>query len=71
MTAIGPGGEPQRFYRVKVSALSPEQIERVIRFAAEKFGIPEDEVRADVMGEIGIPLLADDVSVSFDARLVM
>ena len=61
----------KRFYRVDIKRLTPEQLERAIDYLAAKFGEPREEVAAGVRGEIGIPLLADDVHVAFDARLVL
>lgn len=66
----GPDGTPQRFFKVDMRRLTDEQRERVAAFVADKFSVPIDDVRAD-MERDGIPILADDVIVSFDARLVL
>ncbi len=60
----------QLFYKVDVERLPVEQLERAIAHIVEVFGYPEEEVRRSVHAEEGLPLLADDVTVSFDARLV-
>lgn len=67
---IGPNGEAQSFYKVDLSKLPPQQHDKAAQFVANKFGLPIDEVRKD-MNEYGIPILAEDVTVSFDARLVL
>lgn len=56
------------FYAVDVVALTPEQLERAIAVMAERFRVPTEEVRRGVMGEHGIPVLADDVAVVTDLR---
>lgn len=65
-----PGLGRTHVYRLKVSSLTPEQRGRLITWMAEKFSLPTDQVAADLDGPHGCPILADDVVVSFDARLV-
>lgn len=58
------------FYNVDLDKLDAEQIARAVTFVVNKFGLSADEVRDDLAMN-GMPILAQDVSVSFDARLVM
>lgn len=66
-----PDGLLAQFFRVDVSKLTEEQLERAARFLAEKFGEPVESVREGILGDHGIPVLAEDVSVTFDARRVL
>lgn len=59
----------QKFYFIDIDRLAPEQLEHVAAFVANKFNIPLDDVW-DEIDQHGIPILADDVSVIFDARLL-
>lgn len=59
------------FYRVAVDKLTPEQRERLIAFVMRKNEWPRAVVEDLIDGDHGAPVLAEDVSVSFDARLVM
>lgn len=61
----------REFYRVAVDKLRPDQRERVIGFVMRKYGIARADLERDLDGEHGLPILADDVTVSFDARLVL
>jgi hypothetical protein len=54
-------------YQVDVSKLGGDQIDRVARVVAAQFDLDVASVRADIERE-GIPILAEDVVVSFDAR---
>lgn len=65
-----PAGVECDFYLVDLAALTPEQMERVVLFIAERFEIPVDTVRA-TLPDHGLPLVAADCSVTFDARLVL
>jgi hypothetical protein len=58
-------------YVVDVAALAPEVLERLVRGLAADFAIPPEEVRAGLLGDHGLPILASEVSVTFDARLVL
>jgi hypothetical protein len=60
----------KKFYKVDLARLRPEQLERAIAHIVEVFGYDAEEVRVSVLGDEGLPLLADDVTVSFDARLL-
>lgn len=68
--AILPGLGRQRSYKLKVSSLTVEQRERLIAWMAEKWNVPASQVAADLDGPHGCPILADDVMVSFDSRLI-
>lgn len=59
------------FYRVNVKLLSIEQFERVTRHLASKFRISEDDVAEGLRNGEGLPILAEDVMVSVDARFVL
>jgi hypothetical protein len=63
-----PGRGPRRFYRVAVKQLSREQLERVARHLSGKFQLPIDEVLRDLAGEHGLPILADEITVSISLR---
>lgn len=65
-----PAGVRQ-FYLVDVAKLDEDQLERVVAHVADKFGIAKDAVAADLNSDHGLPILADDVLVSFDQRLVL
>lgn len=62
-------GVTREFYDVAVDRLSDDQVERAARFVAEKFGEPLEQARQALHREHGLPLLAEDVTVSVDARL--
>lgn len=66
----GPDG-PKNFYQVDVGSLTPEQRARVVEHVAKKFGLSPKAVEEDLASEYGLPILVDDVSVTFDARLVV
>lgn len=68
--AVGPDGKKAQYYMVNTQELSAEQLEKVAQFVSEKFDLPIDEVRTEIEVQ-GIPLLAEDLTVSFDARLVL
>lgn len=58
-------------YFCDVQRLTPEQIERVVAHIAATYNLPEEEVRADLLGEHGLPLLAADLAVTFDGRALL
>jgi hypothetical protein len=60
----------KRFYKVDLERLSDEQLAKAIASVAERFGYPVEEVREGVLNEEGLPVLTDDVTVSFDPRLL-
>ena len=68
----GPDGTVQTFYRVDIDRLTAQQKDAVAEFITKRFCFSLDEVLADMANpDHGMPILADDVSVSFDARLVV
>lgn len=66
----GPFGVDS-FYKIAVDKLSDEQCNRAIAFIARKFNLPEAEVREGIFKGEGLPVLAEDITVSFDARLLL
>lgn len=66
-----PGfGTPQYCYMLDIASLSAEQKERLSAHMSQKFGVPLEEVEADMV-KYGIPIHERDCSVSFDVRLVL
>lgn len=65
-----PGLGVRGVYKLKTSALAPDQRARLLDFLCERFNLPLDEA-CTLLQEHGCPILADDVSVSFDMRLVI
>lgn len=65
-----PGLGEREVYLVDVKCLQADQIDRIAAEMSEKFGEPQAEVREGLIGGHGLPILAEDVSVAFDARLV-
>jgi hypothetical protein len=64
------GSKLHYYYEVDLKQLTPEQLDKAAEIIGRRFGIPAQEIRQDIERQ-GIPVLADDVSVSFDARLVL
>jgi hypothetical protein len=60
---ILPGLGERAIYKCAVARLSPEQRERLERHLVERFHLPYAEVRADLDGPHGLPVLAEDVVV--------
>ena len=60
----------KRFYKVDLARLTDEQLASALAVLAERFGYSAEEVRDGVFNGEGLPLLADDVTVSFDPRLL-
>jgi len=69
--ADSPAGR-RRFYKADVAALSASQRERLVAFIAERFSVPAAEVELglDDPNE-GLPILEEDLHVSFDYRMVV
>ena len=65
-----PGLGKRDVYVVDLDKLSPGQLDRVAEEMAVKFAVPLQEVVEGLRSD-GLPILADDVSVSFDMRLVL
>lgn len=66
-----PGSAPGKpdgtlFYSVDVESLAPDQVARAVEYIATTFGEPPAQVLEGVLGEHGIPILADDVTVSLN-----
>jgi hypothetical protein len=60
----GNGGTHQTdAYFLDLNAITPEQREKLIRAIAKRFVIPVDEVERAIDDQ-GVPILAEDVSVS-------
>lgn len=60
------------FYRLNVKELTQLQRDRLIRHMVFKTGRPIEKVIADLDNpDIGMPVLADDITVTFDARLLL
>jgi len=63
-----PGYGSKACYRIDVSQLTVEQIERFVAHFAAKFKLAPEEVRRDITGEHGIPIWAEDVAIAFSSR---
>lgn len=50
-------------YEVSVKKLSTMQLDNLVAHIAKRFEIPEPEVLSELLGEHGLPILAEDVSV--------
>ena len=69
--ANGPGDNPILFYSVDVAALDADQRRRLVEHISRKFHVPPQEVERDIADpEHGVPILAVDVTVAIDARLL-
>lgn len=62
--------EGAEFYQLDLDALTPEQHGRLLEHLSERFGIPRVELAAEIR-RAGVPVLADEVSLSFDMRLLL
>lgn len=58
-------------YLLDLQRLKVVQFDRLVAHIARKSSVPEDDVRASIVDDGVFPILADDVGVSFDARLVL
>lgn len=64
-----PGVESAEFYKLHVPSLTPDQRSRLVEFIAERFGELPSTVEALMDDpEHGVPIKAEDVLVSVDAR---
>jgi hypothetical protein len=63
-------GEAREAFLLDLSAITPEQLSRLVAHISEKFGIPRDEVEASIATQ-GVPILTEDTTWSIDMRLVM
>ena len=60
----------RRCFFLRVDALDQGQRERLVHHIATTFGVPAEDVARDVDRD-GVPLLEEDVSVTFDPRAVL
>jgi hypothetical protein len=65
-----PGLGVREIYFVDLEKLSPVQLDRIAQEMSVRFDVPLQEVVEGLRTQ-GLPILAEDVSVSFDARLVL
>lgn len=65
-----PDGTAAAFYLLDFARVTPEQMDRLVRQLADDFGDSVDAVRGGLEEQGFLPLLAKDISVAFDARLV-
>jgi len=65
-----PGLGVQPVYQLKLSALRGDQRARLLDHICTRFGLAIDEVVVGLARD-GCPILAEDVAVSFDTRLVL
>lgn len=68
--ALGPDGTMQRFYKIDLSSLTTEQRFRLLSHLSKKFNISQ-EVIAQNLDAVGLPILADDVVVPMDMRFFL
>jgi len=66
-----PGGNVRACYFVEVERLAPDVIERLVAFAARRFGGTADDHRRELAERKLFPLVADDVSIVIDPRFVL
>lgn len=57
-------------YLLDLEKLNPQQKSRLVVHLSTTFKIEPDEVRAQLHLDGTVPILADDVSVTFDGRLL-
>lgn len=57
-------------YKLKLSALTEDQRERLVAYISHRFNLPFAQAREELARQ-GCPILASDVHVSFDRRLVV
>ncbi|MGB9181842.1 MAG: hypothetical protein WCB68_21610 [Pyrinomonadaceae bacterium] len=64
------GTEDVEIYLLDLDALTEEQRERLVTHLSEKFKIGREELEREI-AEKGVPILAEDVGVPIDMRLLM
>lgn len=69
--AVLPGIGRTHIFKLKVSSLTPGQRAALIDEMSAKWGVSREEVAADIDGAHGCPILAEDVSVTFDPRMLV
>ncbi len=57
-----PGKPNAEIWMINLGALEPELLDKIVLHLAQKFEIPADEMRHEVLAR-GIPVLADDAFV--------
>lgn len=67
---LGPDGVVRSFYRVDLRRMTVDQVARAAALVAERFGVTVADAQVGITGEHGLPILAEDVSVGFDVRLL-
>lgn len=58
-------GEVREVYMLDLKKLTPEQMRRLKGHIASKFGVSMEEIERE-LPKIGVPILAEDVSVTTD-----
>ena len=66
-----PGHPDALFYELDLAALNPGQRWRLVEHLAARFDEPPAEVAAELMVNGYVPLLADDLTLTIDARVVL
>lgn len=61
----------QNVYLLDVGRLNKQQLGRLVAHLSTKFIASEDFVRAQLLMEGSVPILEEDVGVSFDGRLLV
>lgn len=69
--ATVPGVGSTAVYRLKLSSLDAGQRERLVAKMAAKFQMSPEDVSKELDGAHGCPILAEDVMVVVDRRLVL
>lgn len=69
--AILPGRGVCEVYWVDLARLPESAVEQLIASVAAELELAPDVVRAGIWGGDGMPVLAEDVSVVFDARTLL
>lgn len=68
---MGPNG-PAEFYRLDVGALRPEQRERLIAYLVARWKLDPRQIEVELDDpEHGVPILATEVFVPIDMRLLI
>jgi hypothetical protein len=70
-TATLEGVGVRKVYELDVPKLSADQVDRIVSHLARKFKADPATVRSHVAGEIGLPILAEDVVVAFSSRFIV
>ncbi len=65
------GAGEQSVYMLELSRLKVSQFDKLVAHLSKKSGVPEDDVRSTLVDDGVMPILAEDLGVSFDARFVL